>query len=50
VTSASRVDKLRGAKLTYVDAASLAFLQRRKIGNVWGTDHLLGLLGARVLP
>jgi predicted nucleic acid-binding protein len=44
------LDKLRGAKLTYVDAASLSLLQKRKITTVWGTDRHLGLLGARVVP
>jgi predicted nucleic acid-binding protein len=44
------LDELRGAKLTYVDAASLALLARRKINVVWGTDHHLGLRGARVVP
>jgi predicted nucleic acid-binding protein len=44
------LDKLRGAKLTYVDAASLALLQKRRIALVWGTDRHLGLLGANVVP
>ena len=50
VATLAILDKLRGAKLTYVDAASLGFLQKRKIGTVWGTDRHLGLLGARVVP
>ena len=44
------LDELRGTKLTYVDAASLAFLAKRKIGMVWGADRHLGLRGARVVP
>ena len=46
----SVLDKLRGAKLTYVDAASLAFVAKRRIPTVWGTDRHLGLMGARVVP
>lgn len=44
------LDELRGAKLTYVDAASLALLRKHRITTVWGTDHHLGLTGARVVP
>jgi predicted nucleic acid-binding protein len=44
------LDRLRGAKLTYVDASSLALMERHKIRKVWGTDHHLGLTGADVLP
>jgi predicted nucleic acid-binding protein len=44
------LDELRGAKLTYVDAASLALLAKHRITTVWGTDHHLGLRGARVVP
>jgi predicted nucleic acid-binding protein len=44
------LDRLRGAKLTYVDASSLALMDRHKIRKVWGTDHHLGLTGAEVLP
>jgi predicted nucleic acid-binding protein len=44
------LDRLRGAKLTYVDASSLALMERRKIRKVWSTDHHLGLTGAEVLP
>jgi predicted nucleic acid-binding protein len=44
------LDRLRGAKLTYVDASSLCFMERHKIRKVWSTDHHLGLTGANVLP
>ena len=42
--------RLRGSKLTYVDASSLSFMERNKIRKVWATDHHLGLTGAEVLP
>ena len=44
------LDKFRGAKLTYVDASSLCFMEQQKIRRVWSTDHHLGLTGAEVLP
>ena len=44
------LDRLRGAKLTYVDASSLSLMERHKIRKVWGTDHHLGLTGVDVLP
>jgi predicted nucleic acid-binding protein len=44
------LDRFRGAKLTYVDAASLAYIQQKKIRTVWSTDHHLGLTGAEILP
>jgi predicted nucleic acid-binding protein len=44
------LDRLRGSKLTYVDASSLSFMERNKIRKVWATDHHLGLTGAEVLP
>jgi len=44
------LDRLRGAKLTYVDAASLALLEKRRITTVWSTDRHLGLTGVRVVP
>ncbi len=44
------LDRLRGSKLTYVDASSLCLLERHKIRKVWSTDHHLGLTGADVLP
>jgi hypothetical protein len=44
------LDRFRGAKLTYVDASSLAFMADRDIIRAWATDHHLGLTGAEVLP
>ena len=44
------LERLRGHRLTYVDASSLAFLRRHRIREVWGTDRDLGIEGARVLP
>ncbi len=44
------LDRLRGARLTYVDASSLALMERHGIRTVWATDHHLGLTGAEVLP
>lgn len=44
------LDKLRGSKLTYVDASSLCFMDLHRIRRVWSTDHHLGLTGAEVLP
>lgn len=44
------LNRMRGARLTYVDASSLAFLERHEIDTVWSTDHHLGLTGAQVLP
>ena len=44
------LDRLRGAKLTYVDASSLSLMERHRIRKAWGTDHHLGLTGAEVLP
>jgi predicted nucleic acid-binding protein len=43
-------DRFRGHKLTYVDASSLVFLERRRIPEVWGTDKDLSVNGARVVP
>lgn len=45
-----RLERLRGHKLTYVDASSLVFLSTFRIGEVWGTDRDLALEGARVIP
>jgi predicted nucleic acid-binding protein len=45
-----KLDRLRGHKLTYVDASSLVFLSRLRISEVWGTDRDLALEGARVVP
>lgn len=44
------LDHLRGSRLTYVDASSLALMEQYGIGTVWGTDYHLGLTGAEVLP
>lgn len=44
------LDRLRGSKLTYVDASSLAFIDEHRVQNVWSTDHHLGLTGATVVP
>ena len=44
------LDRFRGAKLTYVDAASLCCIEQRKIKTVWSTDHHLGLTGAEIVP
>lgn len=46
----AKLDKLRGTKLTYVDASSLVWLKAKGIRTVWGTDHHLGLEGATVVP
>ena len=45
-----KLDKLRGVKLTYVDASSLVIVAERRIETVWGTDSDLGLEGAEVIP
>lgn len=45
-----RLERLRGHKLTYVDASSLVFLATLGLGEVWGTDRDLSLEGARVVP
>lgn len=45
-----KLDELRGAKLTFVDASGLVWLAKRKISRVWGTDFDLGLEGATVVP
>jgi hypothetical protein len=45
-----KIERLRGRKLTYVDASSLVFLQDLHIAEVWGTDSDLSIEGARVLP
>jgi predicted nucleic acid-binding protein len=44
------LDRMRGSKLTYVDASSLCFMEKYKIRKVWSTDHHLGLTGAEVFP
>lgn len=45
-----KLERLRGHRLTYVDASSLVILERLRIREVWGTDRDLGLEGARVIP
>ncbi len=45
-----KLERLRGHRLTYVDASSLVFLGELRINEVWGTDRDLALEGARVLP
>lgn len=45
-----KLDRHRGRKLTYVDASSLVWLERRRIPEVWGTDADLSLEGASVRP
>lgn len=45
-----KLERLRGHKLTYVDASSLVFLDRYRIREVWGTDRDLAIEGARVIP
>ena len=44
------LDRLRGARLTYVDASSLTLMARHQIQTVWSTDYHLGLTGAAVQP
>lgn len=44
------LDRLRGAKLTYVDGSSLVFIEQHKVTRVWATDHHLGLTGVEVEP
>jgi predicted nucleic acid-binding protein len=50
VAVVEKLERLRGRKLTYVDATSLVFLTMPRIGEVWGTDRDLALEGARVVP
>jgi predicted nucleic acid-binding protein len=45
-----KLERLRGHKLTYVDASALVFLSRLRIREVWGTDRDLSIEGARVVP
>ena len=44
------LDRFRGNKLSYVDAASLYYLNLKKITQVWSTDFHLALTGIEVLP
>ncbi len=46
----TKLDALRGVKLTYVDASSLVWIEQRKIATAWATDHHLALEGAEVVP
>jgi len=46
----TKLERLRGHKLTYVDASSLVFLARLRIREVWGTDRDLSIEGARIVP
>lgn len=46
----NKLDRLRGVRLTYVDASSLVWLEQRKIATVWGTDLDLAVEGASVVP
>lgn len=45
-----KLERLRGHKLTYVDASSLVFVDQLRIPVVWGTDRDLSIEGARVVP
>jgi predicted nucleic acid-binding protein len=47
---AGKLDRLRGHKLSYVDASTLVILEARRIVEVWGTDRDLAVEGARVVP
>ena len=46
----TKLEKLRGTKLTWVDASSLVLLDQHRIRIVWGADHHLGIEGAKVIP
>lgn len=45
-----KLERLRGHKLTYVDASALVFLSRLRLREVWATDRDLSIEGARVVP
>jgi predicted nucleic acid-binding protein len=45
-----KLERLRGTKLTWVDASSLVCLEQKSISTVWGTDHHLAIEGAKVIP
>jgi len=45
-----KLERLRGTKLTWVDASSLVHLEQKRITTVWGTDHHLSIEGAKVIP
>lgn len=44
------LSRLRGHKLTYVDASSLSFLVSERLDMVWATDRDLSLTGVEVRP
>lgn len=44
------LDRMRGARLTYVDASGLALMSRHEIRTAWSTDYDLSLTGAEVVP
>jgi hypothetical protein len=44
------LDRFRGSKLTYVDAVSLALIEKHKVKQVWGTDRDLTFTGANLVP
>lgn len=46
----AKLDRLRGKKLSFVDASSLVHLEKQRISLVWGLDLDLGIEGARVVP
>ncbi len=46
----SKLDALRGRKLSLVDASSLVLIREHSIARVWGTDHHLAIEGAEVIP
>ncbi len=48
--TAAVLDKHRGSKLSYVDAASLTLLDAQKISTVWSTDYHLSLTGKTIRP
>jgi len=48
--TATMLERQRGSKLTYVDAASLALLDGQKIATVWSTDYHLSLTGKTIRP
>jgi predicted nucleic acid-binding protein len=45
-----KLERLRGHRLTYVDASSLVFLERLGVREIWGTDFDLAIEGGRVIP
>ncbi len=45
-----KLDRLRGHKLTYVDASSLVLMRQLAIHEVWGMDRDLAIEGASIRP